>query len=97
MEEDMSSAYDSQGNKCEIGVKINRKVFKYDSQGRIKKKKSRAAVRVRTTVGIGAKRSKATLVRGASGYETGSASTLTKQKSLLDYYKMAEVDVGSHG
>jgi hypothetical protein len=36
-------------------------------------------------------RRKAKRTKG-SGYETGSQSTMTKQKALLDYYKMAEID-----
>jgi len=72
-------------------------VFKYDSKGKIKPRKKNKIVKTRRGVGIGSRRSKAQMVRGTSGYETGSASTMTKQKSLLDYYKMADVDVGSHG
>ena len=93
-----SSAYDEEGNPAPItvGVKINRKVFKYDSGGRVKPPKSKAKIRTKKGVGIGSRRSKAQMVRGTSGADTGSASTMTRQKSLLDYYKMAEVDVGSH-
>jgi hypothetical protein len=73
-------------------------VYRYDASGRVKTKRAKTvALRTKSGVGVGGRRSKAQMVRGTSGYETGSASTLTKQKSLLDYYKMAEVDVGSHG
>jgi hypothetical protein len=100
VEEDVSSCYDSQGNPApiQIGVKLNRKVFKYDSQGRIKKRKeAKLNVRLKKGASRGSRRSKAQMVRGTSGYETGSQSTYTRQKSLLDYYKMADVELDSHG
>lgn len=45
VEEVESSAYDSDGNPApiEIGVKINRKLYKYDKNGRKKKRKKKEA------------------------------------------------------